>query len=91
MARRIVDFFTGAHRDFAAQVFPQLTEREREVLDLVALGLGNHQIAGRLFIAEKTVRNHVSAILDKLHVSDRAAAVARARDAGIGEPRTPPG
>lgn len=61
------------------------------MLDLVALGLGNHQIAGRLFIAEKTVRNHVSAILDKLHVSDRAAAVARARDAGIGEPRTPPG
>ncbi|MCX5358799.1 response regulator transcription factor [Streptomyces sp. NBC_00124] len=91
VARRIVDFLTGAHRDFAAQVFPQLTEREREVLDLVALGLGNHQIDGRLFIAEKTVRNHVSAILDKLHVSDRAAAVARARDAGIGEPRTPPG
>ncbi|MES5820393.1 response regulator transcription factor [Streptomyces sp. RG80] len=91
VARRIVDFFTGAHRDYAAQVFPQLTAREREVLDLVALGLGNHQIAGRLVLAEKTVRNHVSAILDKLHVSDRAAAVARARDAGIGGPPSPPG
>lgn len=91
VARRIVDFFTGAHRDYAAQVFPQLTAREREVLDLVALGLGNHQIAGRLVLAEKTVRNHVSAILDKLQVSDRAAAVARARDAGIGGPPSPPG
>lgn len=86
VARRIVDFFTGAHRAYAAQVFPELTEREREVLDLVALGLGNHQIAGRLGLAEKTVRNHVSAILYKLQVSDRAAAVARARDAGMGGP-----
>ncbi|MGV9455301.1 response regulator [Streptomyces sp. NPDC003635] len=84
VARRIVDFFTGAQRAYAAQVFPGLTEREREVLDLVALGLGNHQIAGRLVLAEKTVRNHVSAILYKLQVSDRAAAVARARDAGLG-------
>ncbi|MDT9700988.1 LuxR C-terminal-related transcriptional regulator [Streptomyces sp. P17] len=86
VARRIVDFFTGAHRDYAAQVFPELTEREREVLDLVALGLGSHQIAGRLVLAEKTVRNHVSAILCKLQVADRAAAVARARDAGMGGP-----
>lgn len=85
VARRIVDFFTDAHRDHAAQVFPELTDREREVLDLVAAGCGNHQIAGRLFLAEKTVRNHVSAILCKLQVSDRAAAVARARDAGLGE------
>ncbi len=86
VARRIVDFFTGAHRDYAAQVFPELTEREREVLDLVALGCGNHQIAARLVLSEKTVRNHVSSILYKLQVSDRAAAVARARDAGLGEP-----
>ena len=85
VARRIVDFFTGAHRDYAAKVFPGLTEREREVLDLVALGCGNHQIAGRLFLSEKTVRNHVSSILYKLQVSDRAAAVARARDAGMGD------
>ncbi|WP_210587271.1 response regulator transcription factor [Streptomyces sp. GESEQ-35] len=91
VARRIVDFFTGAHRDYTAQVFPELTEREREVLDLVALGIGNHQIAGRLVLAEKTVRNHVSAILYKLQVSDRAAAVARARDAGMGGPPHRPG
>ncbi|MEU6142926.1 response regulator transcription factor [Streptomyces sp. NPDC047081] len=91
VARRIVDFFTGAHRDYAAQVFPELTEREREVLDLVALGVGNHQIAARLVLSEKTVRNHVSSILDKLHVSDRAAAVARARDAGLGGRPRPPG
>ncbi|MFC8434000.1 response regulator [Streptomyces sp. NPDC057253] len=84
VARRIVDFFTGVHRDYAAQVFPELTEREREVLELIALGIGNHRIAARLVLSEKTVRNHVSAILTKLHVSDRAAAVARARDAGLG-------
>lgn len=91
VARRIVDFFTGAHRDYTAQIFPELTEREREVLDLVALGVGNHQIAARLVLSEKTVRNHVSAILNKLHVSDRAAAVARARDAGMGGPPGPSG
>ncbi|MGW5635156.1 LuxR C-terminal-related transcriptional regulator [Streptomyces sp. NPDC003832] len=86
VARRIVDFFTGAHRDCTAGVFPELTEREREVLDLVALGPGNHQIAARLVLVEKTVRNHVSAIPPKLQVSDRAAAVARARYAGLGGP-----
>lgn len=85
VAQRIVGFFTGAHHEYAAQVFPELTEREREVLDLVALGCGNHQIAARLVLSEKTVRNHVSSILFKLQVSDRAAAVARARDAGLGD------
>ncbi|MEV4294301.1 response regulator transcription factor [Microbispora rosea] len=63
---------------------PELTEREVEVLDLVAAGLTNHAIARRLFLSEKTVRNHVSNIFAKLGVSDRAAAVARARDAGLG-------
>jgi DNA-binding NarL/FixJ family response regulator len=86
VARRIVDFFTGAHRDYTAQVFPDLTEREREVLDLVAGGLGNHEIARRLVLSEKTVRNYVSAITLKLQVRDRAAAVAKARDAGLGQP-----
>jgi DNA-binding NarL/FixJ family response regulator len=65
-------------------VFPELTEREREVLELVAAGLGNHEIARRLVLSEKTVRNHVSAILVKLQVPDRASAVAKARDAGLG-------
>jgi DNA-binding NarL/FixJ family response regulator len=84
VARRIVDFFTGAQQRYAAQVFPELTGREREVLDLVAAGCGNHEIARRLVLSEKTVRNHVAAILLKLEVADRAAAVAKARDAGLG-------
>jgi DNA-binding NarL/FixJ family response regulator len=85
VARRITDFFTGAHRDRAATAFPELTDREREVLDLVAAGRGNHEIARRLALSEKTVRNHVSTILVKLHVRDRAAAIAKARDAGLGQ------
>jgi DNA-binding NarL/FixJ family response regulator len=87
VARRISDFFIGADQDRAATVFPELTDRERQVLELVAAGCGNHDIARRLVLSEKTVRNHVSAILFKLHVSDRAAAVARARDAGLGDPQ----
>lgn len=84
VARRLTDFFTGAQRDHGAKVFPDLTDREREILDLVAAGCGNHDIARRLTLSEKTVRNHVSAIIYKLRVRDRAAAVAKARDAGLG-------
>jgi DNA-binding NarL/FixJ family response regulator len=84
VARRIVTFFTSAHRTYAAQVFPELTPREREILDLVAGGLGNHEIARRLVLSEKTVRNNVAAILTKLQVPTRAAAVAKARDTGLG-------
>jgi DNA-binding NarL/FixJ family response regulator len=84
VARRIVEFFTGAQQRYAARVFPELTAREREILDLVAAGCGNHEVARRLVLSEKTVRNHVSAILLKLQVPDRAAAVAKARDAGLG-------
>ena len=84
VARRITDFFTAAHHDYTATAFPDLTDREREVLDLVAAGCGNHDIARRLTLSEKTVRNHVSAIIYKLQVRDRAAAVAKARDAGLG-------
>ncbi len=64
--------------------FPELTDREREVLDLIAQGLTNAAIAARLVVSDKTVRNHVSNVFAKLHVTDRAAAVARARDAGLG-------
>ena len=84
VARRIVGFFTGAQQRYAASAFPELTAREREVLALVAAGLGNHEIARRLGLTEKTVRNVVATILFKLQVSNRAAAVAKARDAGIG-------
>jgi DNA-binding NarL/FixJ family response regulator len=86
ISRGIVDFFTGAQREYAATVFPELTAREREVLDLAATGCGNHEIARRLVLSEKTVRNHVSAILFKLRVGDRPTAIARAREAGLGSP-----
>jgi DNA-binding NarL/FixJ family response regulator len=66
------------------QAFPYLTDREREILDLMARGLTNGAIAERLVLSDKTVRNHVSNIFAKIHVTDRAAAVARARDAGYG-------
>jgi DNA-binding NarL/FixJ family response regulator len=84
VARRIVDFFTGAHERFTASTFPELTPREREVLDLLAAGVRNSQIAQRLGMTDKTVRNHVSAILLKLQVPDRTAAAVKARDAGLG-------
>lgn len=66
--------------------FPELSDREREVLSLVADGKTNPEIARVLFISAKTVRNHVSNIFAKLHVADRAHAIARARDAGLGSP-----
>jgi DNA-binding NarL/FixJ family response regulator len=62
----------------------ELTEREREVLEILAEGLDNFDIAAKLDISEKTVRNHVSIIFGKLGVNSRAQAVARARDAGVG-------
>lgn len=68
----------------APDPFPELTAREREVLDLVARGLGNAVIAQRLGISLKTVRNVVSTVLVKLRVADRATAIVRAREAGIG-------
>ena len=73
-----------ATRGDALSPFQHLTEREREVLDLVARGLTNGGIAKQLYLSEKTVRNIVSSILSKLPASTRAEAVARARDAGLG-------
>jgi DNA-binding NarL/FixJ family response regulator len=64
--------------------FPDLTDREREVLELVARGLGNAEITRRLVVSPKTVRNHVSNILTKLQVADRSQAIVRAREAGLG-------
>ncbi|WP_313896692.1 helix-turn-helix transcriptional regulator [Streptomyces sp. GC420] len=64
--------------------FPQLTDREREVLDLLAQGLDNASIARRLVLSEKTVRNRVGEVLAKLRARSRAEAVALARDAGLG-------
>lgn len=70
----------------SAAPFPQLTEREHEVLRLIATGADNATVSRRLGVSGKTVRNYVSNIITKLQVSDRTAAVMRARDAGLGAP-----
>jgi DNA-binding NarL/FixJ family response regulator len=82
VAERMLGFVTGARA--AATPFPELTEREREVLDLVARGLDNLAVARRLSLSDKTVRNHLSTILAKLRVADRSQAIVRAREAGLG-------
>jgi DNA-binding NarL/FixJ family response regulator len=87
VARRIIDFFASATRAApATDPFPELTAREREVLDLIAGGRTNTAIAQRLVISTKTVSNHISAIFAKLQVADRAEAIIRARQAGLGNP-----
>ena len=84
IAARLMTFFTSSQTNQAAQAFPELTAREHEVLDLIAKGLNNQAIATRLSISEKTVRNHISNIFNKLQVVDRAQAIVRAREAGMG-------
>jgi DNA-binding NarL/FixJ family response regulator len=83
IARRVVAWFS-APQPAASAAFPQLTDREREVLDLVAAGRSNTEIAAALDVSAKTVRNHVSNVFAKLHVADRAQAIVQARDAGLG-------
>jgi DNA-binding NarL/FixJ family response regulator len=83
IARRLTAYFaTRPHVE--AAVFPELTDREREILDMVARGMNNAQITQRLGLSPKTVRNHVSNIFSKLQVADRAEAIVRAREAGLG-------
>ena len=90
IARRVADFL--APRPAAgAEAFPELTAREREVLDLVAAGRANPQIAAVLHLSPKTVRNVVSSIFAKLRVADRAEAIVRAREAGLGRASGPEG
>jgi DNA-binding NarL/FixJ family response regulator len=84
IADRVVAFFGAAAHSRGPAPFPQLTSREREILDLLATGCDNTAIARRLVLSDKTVRNHVSAVLTKLQVASRAEAVALARDAGLG-------
>lgn len=82
VASRVIEYITDPpSRHYP---FPELTERERAVLDLVAEGLGNATIARRLGLSNKTVRNYMSRIFAKLQVTDRAAAAVRARRAGLG-------
>jgi len=84
VASRMMDFFAGARPAKLPQVFPELTDREREVLHLIAEGYKNPEIAEHLVLSPKTVRNHVSNILSKLQVADRAQAILKAREAGLG-------
>jgi DNA-binding NarL/FixJ family response regulator len=88
IAARMMNFFqslgTSSREGSAAAAFPELTEREREVLTLIAQGVSNKDIAERLFISAKTVSNHITNIFSKLQVADRAQAIIRARDAGLG-------
>jgi DNA-binding NarL/FixJ family response regulator len=82
VAQRVLGFLTNPPATPAP--FPELTHRERQILDHLAAGLPNGTIAKHLGIAPKTVANNVSAIFTKLQVADRAAAIIRARDAGLG-------
>lgn len=84
VARRIMAFYAGRDATTPAErAFPALTARERDVLELLAAGCRNHEIARRLGMSDKTVRNHVSQVLRKLQVPDRTAAALKARESGV--------
>lgn len=85
IAQRLISFFANPSPPVPPQSFPELTEREREILTLIAQGHNNTEIADRLALSQKTVRNHVSNIFSKLQVADRAQAIVRAREAGLGK------
>ena len=88
IARRLMQYFArpaATPTQASRVVFPELTDREREILDLIAAGWNNEEIAGQLFLSLKTVRNYVSNIFTKLQVVDRAQAIVRARQAGLGQ------
>ena len=84
VAARVLAYFAAPRPAAPPQVFPTLTQREREILTLIARGRPNAAIARELGIAPKTVGNHVSNIFGKLQVADRAEAIIRAREAGLG-------
>ena len=84
VARRLMDFFSAIQPDVLPQAFPELSEREREILSLIAQGYKNAEIATRLVLSPKTVRNHITNIFSKLQVVDRAQAILRAKEVGLG-------
>jgi DNA-binding NarL/FixJ family response regulator len=84
IAARLITFFTPSRSEHHGSPFPALTEREREILDRVARGRANLQIAAEMHLSHSTVRNYVSSILRKLQVASRAEAIAKARDVGLG-------
>ena len=82
LAHRIAEVLAPART--SSRPFPELTERETEVLDRIAAGRSNPQIAAELYLSPKTIRNNVTSILAKLQATDRAEVIIRARDAGLG-------
>ena len=83
IATRLMDFFAAPRPAVPKEIFPTLTEREREILQMIARGRTNNDIAKELALSSKTVGNYVSNIFSKLQVADRAQAIIRARDAGL--------
>ena len=84
IATRMMSYFSSIRTKIPKEIFPELTDREREILELIAHGNPNVNIAKELNISLKTVRNYVSNIYSKLQVADRAQAVIKAREAGMG-------
>lgn len=85
IALRLITYFSNLKPAKLARVFPELTEREREILNLIAQGYKNPEIASKLVLSPKTVRNQISNILNKLEVADRTQAILLAREAGLGQ------
>ncbi len=83
IATRLMDYFGNLRPKTSTPLFPELTEREREILQLIMQGYKNPEIAAQLVLSPKTVRNHITNILSKLQVADRAEAILRAREAGL--------
>jgi DNA-binding NarL/FixJ family response regulator len=84
IARRLMGFFSIPKPVAPSEVFPELTAREAEIVDLIAQGRNNAEIARRLYLSQKIIRNHVSNVFLKLQVADRSQAIVRAREAGLG-------
>jgi DNA-binding NarL/FixJ family response regulator len=84
IATRLMQYFANMQPVLPASAFPDLTDREREILGFIAMGRSNAEISGELVVSPKTVSNHVSNIFSKLQVVDRAQAVLRAKQAGMG-------
>jgi DNA-binding NarL/FixJ family response regulator len=84
LAGRVARYLAGGGPAPAEQPFPELTDRERSVLDLLAAGRSNDDIAREIYVSNKTVRNLVSSIYTKLHAAGRAEAIIKAREAGLG-------
>jgi DNA-binding NarL/FixJ family response regulator len=84
IANRLIEFFCMPHPEAPPHAFPELTEREREILELIAQGQSNAEIASALVLSSGTVRNYVSSIFSKLQVADRGQAIVRAREEGLG-------